>query len=270
MGSEQMHDQDSFEIYGPPEELEFMQSITDPEDGVTGDVTMRVQIVGKQKIGHGGFGNIYRVQARTIEDGRTKEDTFVIKDFGKNYTRRPKMARLHAENAHNNWRKVRDAGIHTWPLYLIAKDKPFILMNDGEPDGSLLMASHNSSISQERLGQLKVSELDNFEKTLDDAASDAAVAGEHGLVFGGHVWVTRLVPASEGHFRMEYFVGDVDHVWPAPDTMSPKAAADKNLEILQDALFVDLMALPDLDDESWRQCSAMIIQKIGAMRRNLK
>lgn len=208
----------------------------------------RVDIMTAQKIGEGGYADIYRASVRDADHPAQPPLTYILKNFriqGVDYA----SAHERANHSQEIWATLRSCGVSTWTTYRVQKDGDCIIMSDGEPDGTLLI-SRNASLSRDQLNQWpRLHEID-FDAALDKSVQDAIQMGKRSLSVQDDSWMARLTREGD-KARINLIVGDFDEITDMSNTKEDRTSF--NLERLEFALcgFVHDLSLPyDVEEQS--------------------
>lgn len=253
------------ETFKVSDKLTFTKQVARDENEARSEIA--VQILSKEEIGSGGFGKVYRTRVRSLTHENGGEGMFILKDFSKlglNASR----ARRNAEEAKDTWRMLRDAGVRTWATYRVEKDRPIVLMGNGESDNSVVFCHHNESVSKSTLMQWGQFTFQNFESSIQDAIDDALKAGRRGIEVDGHAWMMRLVRRSDDEATLEYFIGDLDHGKTIEFPWN-RATPTQNLETMRSSLVEELMRLPNITPAEFLRYRDIAIHKVEATQATL-
>lgn len=212
----------------PPIPLEFRKA-----DGRT----HKLSILSSEKIGKGGFGFVYRIDASLSgENGRSRNGTYVLKEFqaaamqdASSIT--PEVAnadaRTFAARALAMHTQLKEANLPTWTTYRLSESGTAILMTDGElTENEYIVGYGHTSAKSARHIAGSVKAIANLEDAISKGIDVATRASAKGFRLIDDVWFTRFQRTGEG-VKADFFIGDLDSIRVLP--VEQEAAAQELL-----------------------------------------
>ena len=174
----------------------------------TGDESLPVKIISKEKIGEGGYGDVFSTEIERKLPKKNKQ--FAVKNF---------RHEEDAQRAIEKFKTLKKNGLKTFITYRLSKDKKNILMTNGNKDGTFLV-SFNNSESKDRLETNPIKDIDNFEQLITDMVKHAKKATDKkiGLPFDAYFFSVANTD-KPGIKNIDFIIGDLDTIYYKEDIL---------------------------------------------------
>ena len=160
-----------------PKSEVYLKPTDDPEHPFDKEKGTPVKVLDERRVAMGQYGSINEVSLEVQgKNGRTRRYEGVIKDYSASSiitdAEGGRYQRSHCENVLKTHRLLQKAGIPVFQTFRLEKDKPRILMTNGNSDETILVNVWNEGTTKlEEHGEKRLDDVPNYDEWTDELFS---------------------------------------------------------------------------------------------------
>lgn len=218
----------------------YLKPTGDPQSPFDKESGTAVKVLKERQVAKGLYGSILEASLEVQgQGGHAKRYDGIIKDYSSSSmisgSDGGKYQRFHSENVLKTHRSLQEAGIPVFKTFRIEKDKPRILMTNGNSDETVLVNVWNEGTTKlEERGQKKLENVPNFDEWADKLFSIVEASVNNGVKLDDDC--PFFIVNKKTH-DVQTIIGDLDRVTVYGGMKAGEGRPDKrNMEIMSEIM----------------------------------